>query len=91
MGFDNHCEVGVVGLWHVLLVFAQLDRHNVSKVGTRVIPEEEGNDNRILKGNKRENKPGSSHEAENKSLLRPGHFVGGPEHLLGLQHLVLRQ
>ena len=45
----------------------------------------------VIEGNKHENKPGSSHEAENESLLRPGHLVGGSEHLLRLQHLVLRQ
>ena len=44
MCLNNHGEVGVVCLWHILLVFAQLDRHNVSKVRTRVIPEKEENE-----------------------------------------------
>jgi hypothetical protein len=35
---DDHGEVGVICLRYILLVFAQLDCHDVAQVGTRVIP-----------------------------------------------------
>ena len=38
MRFDNHCEVGVVILRHVFLIFAQLNCDNTSKMWAWVIP-----------------------------------------------------
>ena len=87
---NNHGEVGVVCLWHILLVFAQLDRHNVSKVRTRVIPKMK-KINILVPQRKSKSSPGPSHEAKNEGFLRPGDLVGSPEHLLRLQHLILGQ
>ena len=36
--FNYHSEVGVVVLWHVLLVLAQLDRDDAAQMRTWVIP-----------------------------------------------------
>ena len=39
MSFYNHGEVGVVSLWDIFLIFAQLYGDNVTQMRTRVIPE----------------------------------------------------
>ena len=38
MGLDYHSQVGVVVLWHVLLILAELDGDNAAEVRTRVVP-----------------------------------------------------
>ena len=88
MCLNNHGEVGVVCLWHILLVFAQLNRHNVAKVRTRVIPGRKKM--RILHAESElKSSPGPGHEPKDEGFLWPGDLVGSPEHLLGLQHLIL--
>ena len=38
MRFYNHGEVGVVSLWYIFLILAQLDGDNVTQMWTWVIP-----------------------------------------------------
>ena len=95
----NHGEVGVVRLGHVFLVLAQLDGHDVAQVGAGVVPGAESKkhpEEQKSKTRKERNisgattgVPGAGHETEDERLLRPSDLVGRPEHLLGLQHLVL--
>ena len=38
MSLDNHSQVSVIILWHVLLILAQLDCHNAAQMRARVVP-----------------------------------------------------
>ena len=40
MSFYNHGEVGVVSLWNIFLIFAQLYGDNVTQMWTWIIPAE---------------------------------------------------